>query len=100
MSRSNEDDKTRWDSVMENFDLLYARLNDIGLIQQDLKTQLQDNSRRVEHVASNQNLIAEQVKANGHAVAQLTLRRFEDEAISDSGSSGSVVFEEDAHVCC
>jgi hypothetical protein len=59
MSRSNEDDKTRWDSVMENFDLLYARLNDIGLIQQDLKTQLQDNSHRVEHVASNQNLIAE-----------------------------------------
>jgi hypothetical protein len=24
VSRSNEDDKTRWDLVMENFDLLFA----------------------------------------------------------------------------
>lgn len=47
-------------------------------------------------VASNQTLITEQVKANGHVVAQLTLRRFAEEALSDSASSGSVVFEEEA----
>jgi hypothetical protein len=50
----------------------------------------------VDNVASEQKFIAEQVKANGLAVAQLTLRQFEDEArsASGSGSSGSVVFEE------
>jgi hypothetical protein len=52
MSRSNEDEKTRWDSIMDNFDMLFAWLNDIGLIQQDLKNQLQDNNRRVDTVAA------------------------------------------------
>lgn len=96
MFRSNEEEKTRWDSVMDNFELLYARLNDIGLIQQDLKNQLQDNMRRVDNVVSDQKLITKQVKANGQAVAQLTLRQFEDEAQSASGSSVSMIFEEEA----
>jgi hypothetical protein len=96
MSHSNEDDKTHWDSVMENFDLLFARLNDISLIRQELRTQLQADNHRVENVASDQKFIAKQVKDNGLAVAQLTLRQFEDEARSTSGNSGSVVFEEEA----
>ena len=96
MPRSNEDEKTRWDSVMDNFDMLFARLIDIDIIQQGMRTQLQDNIRRVDNVASDQKFIAEQVKANGHAVAQLTLRQFDEEAHSVSGSSGSVVFEEEA----
>jgi hypothetical protein len=50
----------------------------------------------VDNVASNKKFIAEQVKANGHAVAQLTLRQFDEEAHSVSDSSGSVVFEEEA----
>jgi hypothetical protein len=96
MSRNNEDDKTQWDLVMDNFDLLFARPNDIGLIQQELRTQLQTNNHRVDNVASEQKFIAEQVKVNGLAVAQLTLHHFEDEARSASGSSGSIVFEEAA----
>jgi hypothetical protein len=40
MSRSQEDDKNKWDQVMDNFDLLFTRMNDIGIIQQDLKNQL------------------------------------------------------------
>jgi hypothetical protein len=31
MSSSVDDEKTRWGQVMENFDLLYARLNDMGI---------------------------------------------------------------------
>jgi hypothetical protein len=52
MSRSNDDEKTRWDSVMDNFDMLFARLNDIGIIQHSLKTQLEDNNRRVDTFAA------------------------------------------------
>ena len=48
MSHSNDDEKTRWDLVMDNFDMLFARLNDIGIIQQGLKPQLEDNDRRVD----------------------------------------------------
>jgi hypothetical protein len=52
MSRSNDDEKTHWDSVMDNFDMLFARLNDIGIIQHSLKTQLEDNNRRVDTFAA------------------------------------------------
>jgi len=40
---SKSADENRWDQVMENFDLLFARVNDIGSIQQELKTELTAN---------------------------------------------------------
>lgn len=72
---------------MENFDLLYARLDDMGLIQQEVKQQLADTTLKVKQCIADQRLIAQQVKANGLAVAQLTLRQFEHEAGSVSGES-------------
>jgi hypothetical protein len=53
ISYNNDDEKTHWDSVMDNFDMLFARLNDIGIIQHSLKTQLEDNNRRVDNFAAN-----------------------------------------------
>jgi len=35
-----DDDKGRWDQVMENFDLIFQQMNDIGLIQQEIKRDL------------------------------------------------------------
>jgi len=40
MSKNTDEEKTKWDQVMENFDLLYARINDMGITQQELKTQI------------------------------------------------------------
>ena len=39
MSKSADDEKSRWDQVMENFNLLFSRVNDIVVIQQELKSQ-------------------------------------------------------------
>jgi hypothetical protein len=39
---------------MENFDLLYARMNDIGIIQQDLKNQLSANSLKIDKCTTEQ----------------------------------------------
>lgn len=44
---------------------------------------------------SEQQFISQQVKANGQAIAHLTLRQFEEDAKSQSGSSVSVIFEEE-----
>jgi hypothetical protein len=77
---------------MENFDLLYARMNDIGIIQQDLKNQLSANSLKIDKCTTEQQFIAQQVQANGQAVAQLTLRQFEDDS---SDRSVSVMFEDE-----
>ena len=40
MSKTSEEGNTRWDQIMGNFDLLFAQINDLGLIQQELKTQV------------------------------------------------------------
>lgn len=71
---------------MDNFDLLFARVNDIGLIQQELK-------KEVAEAKEEQKVISKQVQANGQAVATLTLRQMDTEAnfdITDGASLGSV----------
>jgi len=37
MSTNTDDEKSRWEQVMENFDLVFKQMNDISLIQQQLK---------------------------------------------------------------
>jgi hypothetical protein len=61
MSKSTEEEKKRWDQVMENFDLLYTRLNDMGITQQELKNQIQLNNTKVDQCSNEQKLIAQQV---------------------------------------
>ena len=79
MSKSADEEKSRWDQVMENFDLLFSQMNEMGVVQQQLKTH-----------------VAQQVKANGQAISQLTLRRFKhEEKVEDDSDSASEVFEED-----
>lgn len=88
--------RRHWDQVQENFDLVFARMNDLGAIQQDLKKQMEANNQKVDKCAREQQFIAQQVRANGQAVAQLTVQQFEEDAHSQSDSSVSGVFEEEA----
>lgn len=50
---------------MDNFDLLYNRMTDMGLVQQELKTQIELNNTKVDKCAAEQEFIAQQVRANG-----------------------------------
>jgi two-component sensor histidine kinase len=87
MSKNTDAEKTRWDQVMENFDLLFTRVNDIGLIQQELK---KENSE----IRDAQRVISQQVQAIGQAVAALTLRQMENEAHSNHSDVLSLLSEE------
>jgi len=58
MSKNSEDDNTRWNQVMGNFNMLFAQINDLGLIQQELKTE-------VTTAKEEQKKIVKQVQANG-----------------------------------
>ena len=40
MSKTSDEGNTRCDQIMGNFDLLFAQINDLGLSQQELKTQV------------------------------------------------------------
>lgn len=93
MSRSNDDEKSHWEQVQENFDLMFARMNDLWVIQQDLKKQMEANSHKVDRCMNEQQFIAQQVQANGQVVAHLTIRQF-DQGNKSEGSV-SLVFKEE-----
>ena len=95
MSKNTEEENTRWDQVMEHFDLLFTRVNDIGEVQQQMKTQMDIRGQAMDNYTAEQHLIAQQVKANGAAVAQLMLRHFEHEGPFEDDSSVSIIFDEE-----
>jgi hypothetical protein len=70
MSSKTDEIKGKWDQVMEHFDMLFAQMNDISIIQQQLK-------QSVDEIKAEQKIITKQVQANGQAVASLTLRQME-----------------------
>lgn len=90
MSSKTDEEKGRWEQVMENFDLLFAQMNDLGIIQQGLKKEI--NVTREE-----QKLISKQVQANGQAVASLTIRQMEHEPQFDKSDTASSISVEDQH---
>jgi hypothetical protein len=95
MSKTAAADKDRWDEILEHIDMMSTRLNDMGITQQELKTEIKLSSSKVEQCCKEQKLIAQQVQANGQAVAQLILRQFEaEENISDSTGSESLIEED------
>ena len=96
MSRRSDDDKSRWDQMLESVDLLFDRMNDINLAQQDLKNQVMANNQKVDNFTAQQDFISQQVKANGQAVARLTLKQFDrEESLGSEGSSSEVLEDEE-----
>ena len=96
MARSADDEKQFMDQVMEQFDLLFTRVNDIGELQQQMKVQMDIRGAAMDNYSAEQHMIAQQVKANGAAVAQLTMRQFDNEAAYDDEDGVSMLFEEKA----
>ena len=63
--------------VMDQFDMLVTRVNEIGATQTQMKQQMDIRAAAMDEYTSEQHLIAQQVKANGAIVAQLTLQQFD-----------------------
>jgi hypothetical protein len=48
MSKKSDDDKSKWDHMLESVDLLFNRMNEINLAQQDLKKQVLASIQKVD----------------------------------------------------
>lgn len=80
---------------MENFDLLFTCMTDMGITQQALKSQIKLNNAKVDLCSKEQQLISQQVKANSQVVAQLTMCQFDDDGKSVSAHSESLISDEE-----
>lgn len=85
------------DQVMEQFDLLFRRVNDIGKVQQQMKTQMDIKGAAMDHYTTEQHMIAQQVKANGAAAAQLTMSQFDHDDHLEEDTLVSIIFDEQEH---
>ncbi|WVZ78969.1 hypothetical protein U9M48_026604 [Paspalum notatum var. saurae] len=90
MATNGTEDKAHWEQLMENFDLLFSQVNDIGINQQQLRAQIDFNARTVDQYAQEQKLIAQQVKATGQAVPLLTMAQFDNDNSSINSSHSSL----------
>jgi len=59
MSRSTDEEKQFMDQVMEQFDLLFTRVNDIGETQQQMKQQMDIRGAEMDEYTAEQHLIAQ-----------------------------------------
>jgi len=59
MSRSTDEEKQFMDQVMEQFDLLFTRVNDIGETQQQMKQQMDIRGAAMDEYTAEQHLIAQ-----------------------------------------
>jgi len=65
------------------------------VVQQQLKTQLDIRGAAIDQYSQEQHMIAQQVKANGQAVAHLTLHHFKNEnKLEVDNESVSVLYDE------
>jgi hypothetical protein len=69
MSKRSDDEDSRWDQVMTNFNLLFNQVTEINTVQRQMKTQMDIRAAAMDQYSQEQHLIAQQVKANGQAVA-------------------------------
>ncbi|WVZ79446.1 hypothetical protein U9M48_027023 [Paspalum notatum var. saurae] len=88
MEEQQTQEEVRWNQMMENFNLLFSRVNDIGASQQQLKAQMEHHAK---HYAEQHQILAKQVQATGQAVAQFTLHRFDEDAHSSDSNTSSTV---------
>ena len=44
MTKSADDDQSKWDQVMDHFDLSFNHMTDMGIVQQEMKTQIELNN--------------------------------------------------------
>ena len=59
----------RWDQVADNFDLLFARVDDILGTQIKLEAQYDMTTKVIEQMMKDQQVLAQQVEITGQAVA-------------------------------
>ena len=73
-ARFQQDDE-HWTQVSENFDLLFARVESLGVNQARLESQMNLGNQVMEQILKDQQTLAKQIEVTGDAVARLTLNR-------------------------
>lgn len=86
-------DEECWEAMMENIDLLFAKVSTIGKYQQKMEATFEMSTKVVEKMLKDQQAMAKQIERTAQAVAQLILqqRRTREESPPSPTSSEATV---------
>jgi hypothetical protein len=73
MTEEAEKENTKLDQIMESLDLLFERVTDVGIQQQNMKIQIEKTTQTVAQQTTEQQRMAQQNAETGRAMAKLTL---------------------------
>jgi len=82
-------DKERWDSITENFDLLFAKVEEVDRMQHKLEAKVDISATVLDQMIKDQQTLAKQLESTGQAVAQLSLRQMRNEEEMQSSTASS-----------
>ncbi|CAO2185689.1 unnamed protein product [Urochloa humidicola] len=91
MDKLLQKDDGRWDSIMGNMDILFAKVKEIDTGQQRLNTKYNLTTQILEKLLQDQQILHKQIEATGDAVEKLTLAQMVDRqgGLSSSASLDS-----------
>ena len=75
MTRTSEEESSKWDQLSKNLDVMFSQISEMHDVQKKMKAQM---DLTADDYSTEQHLIAQQVHANGEAIARVTLRQMED----------------------
>jgi hypothetical protein len=73
MDEQSEQDRSRWERLNDSLDTLFERVGQIDANQQKADIRYEMTSKVFEQMLKDQQVMAKQLEATGHAVAQLTI---------------------------
>jgi flagellar biosynthesis/type III secretory pathway chaperone len=88
LERQTTKEEARWSTVMENMDLLFARVEEMDRNQQKLQANQDAATSVLQQVLKDQTSLTQQIHATGQAVAKLQTYKFRDDD-SDTSSMDS-----------
>jgi len=78
MTRTSEEESSKWDQLSKNLDVMFSQISEMHDVQKKMKAQMDLTAAAMDDYSTEQHLIAQQVHANGEAIARVTLRQMED----------------------
>jgi hypothetical protein len=73
MDEQSEQDRSRWEPLNDSLDTLFERVGQIDANQQKADIHYEMTYKVFEQMLKDQQVMAKQLEATGHAVAQLTI---------------------------
>jgi hypothetical protein len=89
MQEESELENGKLDKIIESLDLLFTRVTDMGVTEQQMRKSVEGNSAAIEKQTQDHRFMAQQLEQHGKAVARLTLNqmRFQEDSSSDTECS-------------